>query len=187
MKEFAQKGFKNSSTDVIVKEAAISKGALFHYFQNKKGLYLYLYNYAIDIVKNDILSKLDINKANIFDRTRQSLELKIEVLKKHPEIYDYLAAAYLEEAEDVKSELQSLNKEIIADGKAKLYGGIDTSNFKEDIDVKKAIEIIYWTLEGYTNKEMQKIKNLSMQEVDFEEMLEEVDSYLRILEASFCK
>ena len=45
LKEFAQKGYKNASTNQIVKEADISKGLLFHYFKNKKQLFLFLYDY----------------------------------------------------------------------------------------------------------------------------------------------
>lgn len=36
LKEFAQKGYQNASTNEIVKEAGISKGLLFHYFNNKR-------------------------------------------------------------------------------------------------------------------------------------------------------
>ena len=40
MEEFARNGYKNTSTNKIVKQAGISKGLLFHYFSNKKELYL---------------------------------------------------------------------------------------------------------------------------------------------------
>lgn len=187
MKEFAQKGYKNASTEVIVKEADISKGALFYYFKNKKELFLYLYDYALEVVKNEILTKFDTKERDIFARRRQALVLKTEVLNKHPEIYDFLGAAYIEEASEVKSELDVRNRGAMAAGKAKLYEGIDTSMFKEGIDIEKAIEIISWTIEGITNKEMQRIKNLPMQEVNFTELLEEVDEYLEILKESFYK
>ena len=42
IKVFAENGYKKASTDVIVKEAEISKGLLFHYFTNKIGLYEYI-------------------------------------------------------------------------------------------------------------------------------------------------
>lgn len=187
MKEFALKGFKNASTDAIVKEAAISKGALFHYFNNKKDLFLFLYDYALNIVKNEIMMKFNFDEKDVFSRRRQALLLKTEVLIKHPEIYDFLAVAYMEESVEVKNELESRNRGAMAAGQAKLYEGIDTSKFKDGIDIKKAIEIINWTLEGFTNKEMQRLKNLPMQEVDFNELLEEVDSYLEILKKSFYK
>ena len=36
LNEFANKGFDRASTNEIVKSAGISKGLLFHYFNNKK-------------------------------------------------------------------------------------------------------------------------------------------------------
>ena len=39
LKVFAENGYRHASTDVIVKDAGISKGLLFHYFTSKMGLY----------------------------------------------------------------------------------------------------------------------------------------------------
>lgn len=39
LKVFALNGYRHASTDDIVREAAISKGLLFHYFENKLGVY----------------------------------------------------------------------------------------------------------------------------------------------------
>ncbi|MBQ8007422.1 MAG: TetR/AcrR family transcriptional regulator [Lachnospiraceae bacterium] len=46
LKTFALKGYKDASTDVIVKEAGISKGLLFHYFTSKQGLYDFICDYS---------------------------------------------------------------------------------------------------------------------------------------------
>jgi hypothetical protein len=113
--------------------------------------------------------------------------LKIEVLKKHPEIYDFLGVAYLEEASEVKGELEIRNKKLMATGQAKLYEDIDTSKFKEGVDVKKAIEIITWTVDGFINKETQIMKNISLAEVNQYEMLKELEVYLEMLKKSFYK
>lgn len=187
MKEFAQKGYKNASTDNIVKEADISKGALFYYFKNKKELYFYLNDYALDILKNEILIKLDLSEKDIFSRRWQGLLLKTEVLKKHPELYDFLGAAYMDDSIEVKPELDKKYKAVMLEGQAKLYEDIDTSRFKEGIDFKMVIEIINWTLEGLSNKQMQIIKNLPMDQVNFTELLNEVDKYMQMLKKSFYK
>lgn len=187
MKEFSQKGFKNASTDVIVKEADISKGALFYYFKNKKGLFLFLYDYALNTVKNEILMKFNNNERDIFDRRKQAMRLKVDVLMKHPEIYDFLGAAYLEDSSEVRTELEERNREAIATSKGLLYEGIDTSKFKEDVDIKKAIEIITWTVDGFINKETQRVKTIPLEEVDQHEMIKELDVYLEMLKKSFYK
>lgn len=185
MKEFAQNGFKNASTDSIVKEAAISKGALFHYFHNKKDLFLFLYEYAIDTIMNGISMKYNRDEKDIFARRRQATQLKIEILKKHPEMYDFITTAYLEDSDEVKNELQIRNKELIAIGKAFLNEGVDTSKFKEGVDAKKAIDIITWTVEGFSNKELERVKNFSLYEQNINEVLKELDIYLEMLKKSF--
>ena len=48
---FAVKGYKDASTNKIVKEAGISKGTLFYYFKNKEGLYHYLIDYSLEVIK----------------------------------------------------------------------------------------------------------------------------------------
>lgn len=41
LKMFALNGYRHASTDDMVREAAISKGLLFHYFGSKLGLYVF--------------------------------------------------------------------------------------------------------------------------------------------------
>lgn len=48
MLEFGEGSFKKTSADAIAKRASVSKGLLFHYFKDKRELYLYLFQYAID-------------------------------------------------------------------------------------------------------------------------------------------
>ena len=46
--EFYKNGYEIGSTNSIVKEAGISKGALFKYFESKANLYIYVVDRAID-------------------------------------------------------------------------------------------------------------------------------------------
>lgn len=187
MKEFAQQGYKNASTDNIVKEAAISKGALFHYFKNKKGLFLYLYAYSLEIMKNEIMMKIDFNEKDVFKRRRGSILKKIEICKIHPEIYEFLTTAYLDDSVDIKNDIQSTNEKLIAYGKNILYEGLDTSMFREGVDVGRAIEIINWTDEGFSKKVTTQIKYNQLDQQNYDEMLKEWDIYMDVLKKNFYK
>ena len=46
---FSQNSYRKSPMQEIADEAGISKSLLFHYFRNKKDLYLFLWNTASDI------------------------------------------------------------------------------------------------------------------------------------------
>jgi len=187
MKEFAQKGFKNASTDEIVKEAAISKGALFHYFHNKKDMFFFLYDYALDVVMNEILLKFNYDEKDFFERLRQGSLLKFKIWRKHPQMFDFIVNAYIEELGEVKGELEKRNMGLIANSQGLLYEGIDNCKFKEGVDIKRAIEIIVWTMEGFTNKELKRLKILSLNEQNYSELLKESDIYLEMLKKSFYK
>lgn len=187
MKEFARKGYKNASTDNMVKEAAISKGALFHYFKNKRNLFLFLYSYSLEIIKNEILLKIDFGTTDIFDRRRQAGLQKFEVYKIHPLIFEFVAAAYMDDSNEIKNDIRSRNEKLMVYGKNKLYEGIDTSMFRENVDVARAIEIIDWTGEGVANKMISGIKNVPLDEVNYDEMLEEMDVYMNMLKKMFYK
>lgn len=187
MKEFAQNGFKNSSTDTIVKDAAISKGALFHYFNNKKDLFLYLYDYALDVLMKEMTLKFNYDEKDFFERLRQGSLLKFEIWKVHPEMYNFILVAYMEETPEIKEEISKRSMEVIANSQGFLYEGIDHSKFKDGVDIKRAIEIIVWTIEGFTTKELRKAKILSLNEQNYSELLKESDIYLEILKKSFYK
>jgi TetR/AcrR family transcriptional regulator len=47
LREFASKGFDETSTNVIAKESGISKPLMFHYINNKKDFFLFLYDYCM--------------------------------------------------------------------------------------------------------------------------------------------
>lgn len=181
MKEFTQKGFESASTNEIVKEASISKGLLFHYFKNKKDLFLFLYNYLLEIYLNEFFGKINWSDQDIFIRLKQMLLLKLELLKKYPEMFNFIKAAYFEESVEIKNDLGSRNKELIAESYNKLFADIDISKFREEVDIKRGINIIVWTLEGYSAQEEGKIKLLALDQINYEEMLEEIDNYFDLL------
>lgn len=153
LKEFAQKGYEKASTNEIVKEAEISKGLLFHYFKNKKELFLFLYDYFVEIIMDEFYSKIDWNERDLFIRFRDLIVLEFELMKKYPDIFNFFMAAYHEESADVKIELEKRNKEILVSSYQKLFTDIDTSKFKQGIDINRAINIIIWTMEGFSNEQ----------------------------------
>ena len=66
MLEFGTGTFKKTSADSIAKRAGISKGLLFHYFKDKRELYLYIYQYAMDVcIKQYMLKTYEIGRAHV--------------------------------------------------------------------------------------------------------------------------
>jgi hypothetical protein len=88
----------------------------------------------------------------------------------------------------VREEIETKRKNMISIGFELLYSDIDVSNFKEEIDPKKAVNLITWSIEGYGYRMMDKIKNLSdLSELDWDGTIKEFDEYLKILKQCFYK
>jgi TetR/AcrR family transcriptional regulator len=187
IKEFAQKGFDKASTNEIVKEAEISKGLLFHYFNNKKGLFLFLYDYFIDTLLDEFYAKLDIDECDLLEKYRQIVLYKFDLLKKHPDMFQFIKIAYEEEKAEIKYELERRNKELLANSYAKVFINIDTSKFKEGIDIKRTIDIITWTMEGFSHQHQEKTKHIPLGQINWDNLLADLDQFIHILKLSFYK
>lgn len=187
MKEFAQKGFKNASTNEIVQEADIAKGLLFHYFKNKKQLFLFLYDYCIDLCMNEFYKKINLEERDFFLRFRQAQFIKMELLDKYPKIFNFLEAAYIENSSDIKDELDSRNQELLLNASKKIFEGIDLSKFKAEMDLSKVMNIVIWTFQGFADEFLKRSKHHSSTKIDYEKAFAEADDYLGMLRNCFYK
>lgn len=187
MKEFAKQGYEKASTNEIVKESEISKGLLFHYFKNKKQLFLYLYDYCVELNMNEFYKKINLSESDFFTRLRQTQLIKMELLKKYPEIFRFIKTVYLEDSSEIKQELEAKNKELIKQGVDVLFKGINMSKFKDEIDIKKVINIVIWTLQGFADEVMTREKLSSSNQINYDNAFLEEDEYLNMLKNCFYK
>jgi hypothetical protein len=67
-----------------------------------------------------------------------------------------------------------------------MYSDIDETKFKTDIEVKKAIDLITWSIEGYGYRILEKIKNMQeLKGFELDGMVREFNEYLEILKKCF--
>lgn len=187
LKEFAHKGYKNASTNEIVKDAGISKGLLFHYFKNKKELFVFLYDYCLEVLIKDFYSKVDLEEKDIIARLKQFSMVKIKMLEKYPDIMRFIETAYMEDSIDVKNEIESRNDGLANNNLTKAFEGIDVSKFKEGIDIEKAINIIVWTFEGISNAEIKRAKLDPSSKIDYLKVFKDGEIYIEMFKKWFYK
>lgn len=185
MNEFS-KGYAAANTDVIVKEAGISKGLIFHYFDSKKGLYLFLVKYALDIV-NTQYDTVVFEDKNFLDNIAQVSRLSFELTMKYPTVYRFLIKSYLS-LDDVFPEglpkgLYNAPENLAA----RVLRYSDKSLFRDDIDIEKAQNIILWTMNGLVNKILAMGKEMSDFEEHFDDLLKELEAYLNVFRLTFYK
>jgi TetR/AcrR family transcriptional regulator len=187
IKEFALKGYELASTNEIVKEAEISKGLLFHYFKNKKELFLFLNDYLTEFIMKEFLEKMNWDEPDFFIKWRNITLLKMELMKIHPSMFEFLLVASQEENTEIKVELEKRNSEILTTSYSKLFQNIDRSKFKDEIDIQKASQIFIWTMEGFSKQILGKTKSLPLNQINMDEVVIEMDSYINTLKYCFYK
>lgn len=186
IREFSKAGYINASTNNIVKEAGIAKGALFNYFGNKKSLYLYILDYMIDYYVDSMIKKMNVNNPDIFERILEWTELKISISNEEPMTYKFFASAFLNVPEELKAEIEIRYKKLYDKGYKLTMDDIDMSKFRNDIDKQKAIELIIAALNGISEKYMMMYK--SFEDNGYErrkQSYEELKEYINVLRKAF--
>lgn len=187
LKEFNYKGFEQASTNQIVKDAGIGKGMLFYYFTNKKSLYIYLINYCIDVMEREYLAEIDDSTNDIFKRLKNISKVKWVFLEKHPNMIKFIGALFMKKPEDLDEELNLRFKALHENWNSILYEDIDYSLFREDIDTKKAFDLIQWSIHGYEEDLKYRLGGEDLSTLDYEIYFDEFFDYLNVLKTSFYK
>lgn len=184
MKEFSRNSFQQASTNIIVKDAGISKGLLFHYFGTKAKLYEYLEYFSMKTVTENIVEKMDWNQEDIFLRLKEISMIKFKLFQKYPYLAEFFLKIYENKtAEEILDSYPDSSLELYSE----IYiRNIDYSLFKEGVDVEKAIDIIRWTLEKHNDEFRKKIKREGLT-FDYKTVEQELFQYIDILKDCFYK
>lgn len=187
LKEFATKGFDDASTNVIAKEAGISKGLLFHYVNSKKHLFLFLYDYCTDMINREYLNLMNFNEKDIFERLRQSYLLQLELLQKHPWIFEFNKITAITRSDEINKELEERLNEKQPLCYETMFDVIDESKFREGLDIERCKHLVFWANIGFTNQILEDIRNSELDELDYEKIIAKLDGYLNELRKIFYK
>ena len=191
LKEFSIKGFDSASTNVISKDAGISKALMFHYISSKEELFLFVYDYFSELLEREYFKKVDYSQKDIFERLRQSYCLQIELIKQYPWIHEIAKISTMTNSEKVNNELEKKihKKQTACYNQAfeTIFDMIDESKFQSKLDIKKCKKIIYWCYASFTNEILNDIKNAQSNEFDYELIMKKLDGYLEELRKLFYK
>ena len=157
LKSFGANGYKKSSISDIATGAGISKAMIFHYFGTKKALYIYLMDLCGNILMNEFDEKFDNTVTDFFDRILLATNIKISVVKKHPEILSFLTSMYFENDEEVKEDIKA-NLKKGEEFRSKItVDTSDDSKFKDGIDPQFIMKMFGWLAEGYLSQLSSKV------------------------------
>ena len=146
---FAKYDYKKASTDEIASLAGISKGLIFHYFGSKKGLYLFLYDYAAKFIMGEMRGIADSSETDFFKIIVNSQTCKMSMLAKHPDCMTFIIKAFYEDSPEVKSEIDTTFGDIEKSTAKSFLARADLGKLKEDVPPEKLLNLILWFAEGF--------------------------------------
>ncbi len=175
---FALKGYKDASTDVIVKEAGISKGLLFHYFTSKQGLYDFICDYSTKYMILELSRSVKKNEKDLFSLMTSISEGRVRVMRNYPYMYRFLQSIRAEndpEAIEVMGScIEDMNRTY-----RNFYDALDAKRLVQPSQLARVISVVEWVCDGYLQESAAK-------EPDPDTFYEEYSQYLTLLRDHFC-
>ena len=174
LKAFAINGYKRASTDEIVKDAGISKGLLFHYFDTKLGLYEFVYDYSVRYLIMEMSAAISQKETDFFTLYEQKEMCKIQALKNYPYMQQMINRSMIEDESEavavIMERRDSYRLKIV-----EIMQQADLTKFSDDVDNLKLRKIIDFTIEGLMTERFKE------QAFDVEKLMDEVMDYLKML------
>lgn len=170
---FSQNSYKNSPMSEIAAAAGISKSLLFHYFHNKKELYLFLWDKCAQLTI-EFLTKYDCyGQMELFESMERGMRAKLEIIRLYPDMAAFTIKAFYEKDAEISAAVQkSYHKyfNLKAD-KARL--NFDPEQFVPGLDISMMYREMYWASEGYLWEMVQRGEiDLGRMEKDFTKLIE---------------
>lgn len=176
LKVFALNGYKKASTDEIVREAGISKGLLFHYFESKKGVYVFTCQYSAKYLAMELSRAVGIRETDFFELQKQMELAKMRVMKNYPYMQYFLNQAFLETDEEAVTATEA-DMDAVSKTLQQIYAKADLSKFKESVEPSIVLKMTLFALNGlmsdYISKAPLRPEGLYQESAAYLDMLKE--------------
>ena len=146
---FSENSYKKAPMSEIAEEGNISKSLLFHYFKNKKDLYMYLWDNACEITIQAIREYKTLDTDDFFEMLRRTLRSKYAVMRDYPYMYAFSLRAYYETDTEIKDSIQGNFNVASKESEMLVIEKIDKSKLRKDIDIKIMYAEILYAVDGY--------------------------------------
>lgn len=177
LKVFALQGYRHGSTDDMVREAAISKGLLFHYFGSKLGAYRFVYDYSVRYMNLELRSTVNTEEKNLFVIMKQIEYARMRAMKGYPYMQQFLNRSQWEDSCEALLSVEE-KRNVLAETYAAIDRQIDYSMLPADVNGEKLRKMLDFTIKGLMAERFQ---NTSFQP---ELLYEEICDYLDMIQAA---
>lgn len=154
LKVFAMQGYRHASTDEIVREAAISKGLLFHYFESKLGVYEFIYDYSVRYLILEMRTCVNEKETDLFELMKQVETARMHAMKGYPYMQQFLNRSMSENVSEALLAIED-KRNLLLDAYDKIYAKVNVSVFPSGVDGLKLQKMLDFTIKGLMTERFQ--------------------------------
>ncbi len=170
---FSGNSYKKSPMSEIAEAAGISKALLFHYFHNKKELYLFLWDTCCRITVEEMTRSGAYEQTDLFASMDYGMQAKLRLMRQFPDIGAFAVRAFYEKDQEVSADIQESMGQYLNVHAAKKLQKLDPEDFVEGIDLQMMYKEMYWASEGCLWEYIQRgCMDVDAMEKDFKKLLE---------------
>ena len=103
---FSENTYKKSPMSGIAEAAGISKALLFHYFHNKKELYLFLWDTCAKITVEEMERSGCYGQKGLFGSMDSGMQAKLRLMRRYPDIGVFAVRAFYEKDPEVSADIR---------------------------------------------------------------------------------
>nr|WP_318685999.1 TetR/AcrR family transcriptional regulator [uncultured Acetatifactor sp.] len=174
LKMFAIHGYRHASTDDIVKEASVSKGLLFHYFESKLGVYVFIYDYSVRYMMLELKSCVDPKERDLFEVLKQTERARMNAMRAYPYMQQFLNRSMNENVSEALLAVEDM-RDVLLKTYETISEQIDPALAPPGIDLGKLLKMLDFTAKGLLEEHF---RNASFQP---EMLYEEITDYLDMM------
>ena len=152
MQVFGSNEYKRAVTDDIAAKAGISKGLLFYYFENKKSLYLYLFQYCATLMKSMVIDDSFYDIDDFFELIAHGAKTKSAVLREYPYIMEFVMRAYYSQNEGVSDDVQKGVQVELQQSFQTYFKHVNFNKFKDGVDPSYVYRMLVWMSDGFLHE-----------------------------------
>lgn len=152
---FSQNCYKKSPMSEIADAARISKALLFHYFHNKRELYLFLWDQCMEITSKALEKNLSFNSEDLFEMMFKGLKIKADIMRQYPDLGAFVVKSYYEKDSDVCEDIQKLIAKYTDFKASPVLAALNPDQFVPGLDLQMMYRTMYWASEGYLWEKVQ--------------------------------
>lgn len=170
---FSRNSYKKSPMQEIADRAGISKSLLFHYFTNKKDLYLFLWDNACLTTVKYLNEYGCYEPDDLFEMMERGMKAKLYMMTKYPTMTSFVIRAFYEKDPAVSAAIQESYRSYFGIKALDALSRIHAQDFVPGPDLSMMYREMYLSSVGYLWEIFQRDGELDTTKLehDFDQML----------------